>query len=171
VEFRVGSPVFDTADPATWVLLPSAVGPAIPYWSYTEANYAAGPLGHLWTLPGQGAGGTLVTKAFAPVCAQRLSGGRHLITNSRGVIEDLTHPNLPTATDSPTFATPPSLGAEVFEVETQYDPTAPNDPSTQTHIIDVHKVIPDPWLEDWTDPINQPSFAQRCQESLPPVRP
>jgi hypothetical protein len=171
VEFRVGSPVFDTANPATWVLLPSAVGPAIPYWSYTEANYAAGPLGHLWTLPGQGAGGTLVTKAFAPVCAQRLSGGRHLITNSRGVIEDLTHPNLPTATDSPTFATPPSLGAEVFEVETQYDPTAPNDPSTQTHIIDVHKVIPDPWLEDWTDPINQPSFAQRCQESLPPVRP
>jgi hypothetical protein len=39
------------------------------------------------------------------------------------------------------------------------------------HIIDLHKVIPDPWLEDWTDPINQPSFAQRCQASLSPLRP
>ena len=171
VEFRVGSPVFDIMNPATWVLLPSDAGAPIPYWSYTEANYVAGPLGHIWTPPGEGAGGSLVTKAFAPVSAQRLSGGRHLIANSRGVIEDLVHPNVPTATNAATFATPPSLAAEVFEVETQYDPAAPNDPSTQTHIIDLHKVIPDPWLEDWTDPINQPSFAQRCQESLPPVRP
>jgi hypothetical protein len=143
----------------------------IPYWSYTEADFRDGPLGHLYTPPGEGAGGTRANRAFVPVCAQRLPGGRHLITNSRGMVEGLTHESVPTATEAALFATPPSLGADVFEVETQYDPTAPNDPTTQVHIIDVHKVIPNPWLEDWTDPINQPSFAQRCQESLPPLQP
>lgn len=171
LEFRVGNPVLDPTAPSTWVLLPSDAGAAIPYWSYTEADFAAGPLGHLWTPPGEGAGGSRVSRAFVPVCAQRLSGGRHLIVNSRGIIENLTHPNVPTATDAATFNTPPSLAAEVFEVETHYAVGSPNDPATQTHIIDLHKVIPDPWLEDWADPINQPSFAHRCLESLTPLRP
>jgi hypothetical protein len=171
VEFRVGNPTFDPTAPGTWVLFPSAAGMPIPYWSYTEADFRDGPLGHLYTPPGEGAGGTRANRAFVPVCAQRLPGGRHLITNSRGMVEGLTHESVPTATEAALFATPPSLGADVFEVETQYDPTAPNDPTTQVHIIDVHKVIPNPWLEDWTDPINQPSFAQRCQESLPPLQP
>jgi outer membrane protein assembly factor BamB len=127
VEFRVGKPSLDITTPATWVLMGSAPGPAIPYWSYTEADYVAGPLGHLWTPPGEGAPmAKRVTKAFVPVCAQRLSGGRHLITNSRGVVGNLTHSNLPTATDAALFNTPPSLQAEVFEVETRYDPAAPN---------------------------------------------
>ncbi|MBM3497598.1 MAG: hypothetical protein FJX74_02900 [Armatimonadetes bacterium] len=161
VEFRVGNPAFDPANPATWVLFPSAAGMALPYWSYTEADYHAGPLGHLYTPPGESAGGTRMNRAFAPVCAQRLPGGRHVITNSRGLVDTLTHRTVPTATEAAVFATPPSLAADVFEVDTQYDPAAPNDPMTQVHIIDVHKVIPNPWLEDWTDPINQPSFAQR----------
>jgi hypothetical protein len=171
VEFRVGDPTFDPMDPSTWVLRPTATGPAIPYWSYTQADFVAGPLGHVWLPPGEGAGGVRVERAFAPVSAQRLPGGRHLIANSQGVVENLTHPSVPTATDAATFGTPPSLAADVFEVDTQYDPASPNDPATQVHIIDVHRAIPDPWLADWTDPINQPSFAQRCQESLPPLRP
>ncbi|MGQ9732261.1 MAG: hypothetical protein ACUVX8_13445, partial [Candidatus Zipacnadales bacterium] len=168
LEFRIGNPVLDITDPSTWALLPSAGGPDVPYWFYTDADYVTGPLGQLWTPPGEGAGGSLIQKTFAPVCVQRLSGGRHLIANYAGVIENLRHANCPTATS---FGTPPSLSSDVFEVETHYNPAAPNDPFTQTHVIDVHKCIPNPWLEDWADPINQPSYAQRCQESLASLRP
>jgi hypothetical protein len=77
---------------------------------------------------------------------------------------------VPTSTDA-LFGTPPSLSADVFEVQTRYNPAAVDDPFQQTHILDVHKAIPNPWLEDWADPLNQPSFAQRCQESLPPRQP
>ena len=97
---------------------------------------------------------------------QRLPGGRHLIANYAGVVQNLVHPNIPTATD---FGTPPSLASDVVEVQTRY--TTPNDPATQVHVIDVHKIIPDPWDEDWSDPFNQPSYVQRSQESLPPLRP
>jgi len=174
LEFRVGDPVLDDTDPATWVLKPSAAGWPIPCWYYTEADYQAGPLGHLWTPPGEGAGGQRITKEFSPVCVQRLSAGRHLIVNYRSVMENLTHANVPTATDAyacqgDQLRTPPSLAPDVFEVETRY--ATPNDPTTQLHTIDVDKCIPNPWLDDWNDPINQPSFAQRCQESLPPLRP
>jgi hypothetical protein len=134
----------------------------VPYWYYTDRDYQAGPLGRLFR-PGQT---TVDTKTFAPVSSQRLSYGRHLIANYKGFVENLTHPNLGTATD---YGTPPSLGSDVFEVETQY--TTPNDPATQRHIIDVHRAIPDPWDDEWADPINQPSYAQRVQDSGGPVVP
>jgi len=164
LEFRLGDLVagFDRSTPATWTLCPAAGGWWVPYWYYTDRDYQAGPLGRLFR-PGQT---TVDTKTFAPVSSQRLSYGRHLIANYKGFVENLTHPNLGTATD---YGTPPSLGSDVFEVETQY--TTPNDPATQRHIIDVHRAIPDPWDDEWADPINQPSYAQRVQDSGGPVVP
>jgi hypothetical protein len=163
VEFRIGP--IDPANPGTWALRPANDDPNlwyVPYWYYTDRDYEAGPAGHLY-IPGNP---DAQPKAFWPTCAQRLPGGRHLIANYAGVVQNLVHPNVPTATD---FGTPPSLASDVLEVQTRY--TTPNDPATQVHVIDVHKVIPDPWDEDWSDPFNQPSYVQRSQESLPPLRP
>ena len=147
VEFRV--------DPATALQVPSALGWQVPMWVYTDRDYEAGPLGHLYT-----PSGVLMDRlgSFAPVCAQRLPGGKHVIANYTASVDNLTHASLNTAT-GPIFSTPPSLSSEVFEVETYYG-TA-NDPSTQLHTVDVTRCIPNPWSEDWADPINQPSFIQR----------
>jgi hypothetical protein len=164
LEFRLGDPAtgFDRADPATWTLCAATGGWWVPYWYYTDLDYQAGPLGRLFR-PGQT---TVDVKTFAPVSCQRLSYGRHLIANYAGFVENLTHQNLGTATD---YGTPPSLGSDVFEVETRYG-TA-NDPTTEQHIIDVHKAIPDPWDDEWADPFNQPSYAQRYQDSEHPAGP
>jgi len=166
LEFRVGSPTlgFVRSNAATWVLYPPlpVADWWVPYWYYTDRDYQAGPLGRLFR-PGQT---TVDTKTFAPVSCQRLSYGRHLIANYAGFTENLTHPNLDTATD---YYTPPSLGSDVFEVETRY--STANDPTTQQHIIDVHRAIPDPWDDEWADPVNQPSYAQRVQDSGGPVAP
>ncbi|HJN18445.1 MAG TPA: hypothetical protein QGH10_23290, partial [Armatimonadota bacterium] len=161
VEFRV--------DPATASHVPSTLGWAVPYWAYTDRDYEAGPLGHLWTPPGEGnAGAARAVKTFLPVCAQRIPGGRHIIATYASAVDNLTHVNLDTATDA-IFGTPPSLGSEIFDVETTYG-TA-NDPSTQMHTIDVNRCIPNPWGDAWTDPVNQPSFVQRSQDSPAPLRP
>jgi hypothetical protein len=163
LDFRIGAPGgFDPTNTATWRLYPSAGGWQVPYWYYTDIHYHAGPLGHL-IRPGQT---TPDNKSFAPASCQRLPFGRHLIANYAGLVENLTHANLQTAT---TFDSPPSLGSDVFEVETRYG-TA-NDPTTEQQIIDVHKAIPDPWDDEWPDQFNQPSYAQRTLESVGPVGP
>ena len=130
----------------------------LPYWYYTDRHYEVGPIGHVYP---EGAAEP-ATQAFYPSCAQRLPAGRHMVSNYASTVIDLTHENVPTATD---FGTPPSLGAIVFEVETRYETV--DDPYQQVHIIDVHEAIPNPWGDLWTDPINQPSFVHRIQESLP----
>jgi hypothetical protein len=154
----------------TWTLVPADTGWFVPYWYSTDRDYEAGPLGHLWTPPGPGSpGAARAVKTFAPVCAQRLPGGRHIIANYAAAVDNLTQANVPTSTD-PMFGTPPSLGSDVFVVQTRYDPNQPNNPTTQVHVIDVHETIPNPWGDEWADPFNQPSFVQRSQDRLEPPR-
>lgn len=116
-------------------------GPFGSTWSYLDTDYA-----------GVGAFSTVVTpagvtypKRFYPVCAKVLYpglafGGNVLITNYTGLTEHLSRQNV----GSPGT----ELFGEVFEVD-------------GAGTLLEERAIPDPWAEEWDDPLNQPAYATR----------
>ncbi len=90
----------------------------------------------------------ILPKHWEPVACQRLNDGDHLIVNRGPNIEGLTHYEMPNRRPGPT-----SLGSEVFEVRTI--------PTTGVHYLVPESFIPAPRERDWTDPFNQPSYAER----------
>jgi len=127
-------------------------GPDGTYGAIPNANgqYLTGdellrPLATIYT-----PSGAAYPKRFYPVCAKRLLSGNYLITNYAAMTENLTHTNL----DNLSPAT--SLSSEVFEVIPGTSGPPGADPT-----IDNFRVIPDPWDDDWPEPLNQPTYAER----------
>ncbi|HEY3397103.1 MAG TPA: hypothetical protein VGM19_05520 [Armatimonadota bacterium] len=118
-------------------------GPFGSVWSYTATDYATktGAFGTVATAAG------VYGKRFYPVCAKLLYpgpvfGGRVLITNYTGVVENLARENV--------GSTGSGLYGELFEVS-----------GDAAKGLRDSRIIPDPLGEDWNDPLNQPTYAER----------
>jgi hypothetical protein len=86
-----------------------------------------------------------------PVNGHRLA--RHLVTNAAQIVQNLSRDNV---NDE---VAPASLFSSVFVVSTDdLNDAAPNN---DIHDLSRAEVIPDPADADWTDPFNQPTFADR----------
>jgi hypothetical protein len=183
--FEFALDISDTTAPYVWPrFAPTDApgGPTVtvddPVWWFTRRNYmysdpAAGTRRSLTNLAYRDAGETpadpvhYLEMPWNPVSCSRLPtdrrpvnvGGvfhrqaRHLVTNYAELIQHLTRDNTASLT------APPSLYSSVFVAATDdlYDAAPEND----THELDRREVIPDPHEPDWTDPINQPAYADR----------
>ena len=138
-----------TADPnapGNWAQIAGNPSPDDPIWAFMQTDYTNSAAYRMayYVLPGP-SGPQVVQKAFDPSCATRLPDGRHIIATLAPFIENLTHTNAKGLSGT-------SLGSEVFEVVTQGG----------ANYVDARNVIPDPRGTDWPDPLNQPSYAERC---------
>ena len=119
-------------------------GPHNSTWQYTAATYAAST-GAFGVVVTPSAPSSTYQKRFYPVCAKllfpgRLYDGNVLITNYTGVMENLARENVGSLGSG--------LNGEVFEVN-------------RGGALLQRRMIPDPFTEDWNDPLNQPSYAER----------
>jgi hypothetical protein len=151
----------DPATPANWArVIPSSPSADDPIWYFNQNDYVSNNAFRFayFTLPS----GQVINKVLDPWCAKRLPDGRHLITTVAPFVEHLTHMNTPGLVGT-------SLGSEVFEVTTRVlvggNPIPLSatdlDASVQQKYVDTRTVIPDPRGLDWTDPLNQPVYAER----------
>lgn len=99
-----------------------------------------------------------------PVNGQRQS--RHLVTNYAEIIQNLNrdslHSNLNRTagtSDANDAIGPASLFSSVLVINT--DDRTDNAPDNDLHDLDRREVIPDPNDADWSDPFNQPAYADR----------
>ena len=150
------------ATPNNWArVIPTSPSADDPIWYFNQSDYVSTNAFRLayFTLPS----GQVINKTLDPWCAKRLPDGRHLITTVAPLVEHLTHLNTPGLLGT-------SLGSEVFEVTTRLagaggtliTPAATDlDASVQQKYVDTRTVIPDPRGLDWTDPLNQPVYAER----------
>lgn len=79
---------------------------------------------------------------------------RHLVTNYAELVQNLSRDNV-----NDDLSAPAMLFSSVFVVSSDdiNDPAPEND----LHELDRREVIPDTHEPDWTDPINQPAYADR----------
>lgn len=167
--------------PGTWALAPAvdaggAPEPDTPIWHMAREDY-------VYSYPTTGVRRELANIRYTdvdgtpywqnmpwfPVAARRLVSdkrlmdyegdgvyeryNRHLITNSAGLIANLTRENVRDT------SAPASLGSSIIEVRTN---DGANDyPADDILDIDRRTVIPDPNSGDWPDPLAQPTYATR----------
>ena len=169
---RARIPAVDDASAAPVVTLDD------PIWWFTRTNYlySGGARRSLTNIRYFDAGetpdpdatkGHYLETVWNPVSAMRLPvdrrpvllgagfrrQARHLVTNYVEIVQNLSRENV-YDTEAPA-----SLFSSVFAVNTddRYDARPEND----LHDLDRREVIPDPNDADWTDPFNQPAFADR----------
>lgn len=116
-------------------------------FEYTSQNYAnSGALTTLTT-----PAGVTYQRRFYPVCAKVLYpglawGGNVMVTNYGGLVEQLARENVGSAGSL--------LAGEVLEID------AAAGLADNQRIIE-GRTLPDPWQQDWNDPLNQPAYAER----------
>ena len=82
---------------------------------------------------------------------------RHLVTNAAQIVQNLSRDNVrSTASDA---VGPAALFSTVFVINSNDNNDA--SPDNDTHDLDRREAIPNPQDADWSDPFNQPTFADR----------
>lgn len=151
-----------------------AVSTDDPIWWFTRLNYiyrdvSAGSRRSLTNLRYADNDGSihLLDMPWNPVSAIRLPAdrrpiagqrqARHLVTNYAELTQNLNRNNVRSAASD--AAAPASLFSSVLVIDT--DDRNDFAPDNDAHDLDRREVIPDPADADWSDPFNQPTYADR----------
>ena len=148
-------------------------------WLYPSFNYIAGDANNAYT--GSPARRTISNLQYAdangnnhwldmawnPVSAMRLPADRrpvgtqrqtrHLVTNAAQIVQNLSRDNV--FSNASNAYGPAALFSTVFVVNS--DDNSDAAPDNDTHDLDRREAIPNPQEADWSDPLNQPTFADR----------
>ena len=155
-----------------------------PNYMYGSFNYIPGNAKYLWPAPSSGVrpprrslsnllyrdvdaanywlemGWNPVSSLRLPADTRALNGerqSRHLVTNYAEIIQNLNRDNARSAASD--SIGPASLFSSVLVINT--DDRNDNAPDNDLHDLDRREVIPDPTDADWSDPFNEPAYADR----------